>query len=289
MLGVRERLCFEISRRLIRPPERHTEDFDAYDAWRNDELAAQWRLFSDDEIRGKDVLDFGCGFGGLTFFVRGLDPKRVVGADIAQIGIDRCNAQLAKIGGDPRVEFRKSEVDRIPADDRSFDTILAFDCLEHIMQLEPILAEWKRVLRPGGKALVWWSPFRGPYGPHMEAVVPIPWAHLIFGERAMIGTAARIYDLEAFVPRAWNLDENGNKKPNLWRTYKSFKDWNFINELTERDLLALVKRAGLEVARLEPHSFQGSAIKRAVGSALVRIAPLREYMTSFYVLELRRP
>ena len=289
MLAIRERICFELSRRLIKPPNGNTQDWAAYDAWRNEELAEQWGYFSDDDVRGKDVLDFGAGFGGLALYLLGKDPKSIVGVDLAAYAMEQANERKKSVPHGERARFLASTVDRIPVEDASFDTILAFDCVEHIMQPEPILREWKRVLRPGGKVLIWWSPFLGPYGPHMEAVVPIPWAHLIFGEQAMIHTAARIYDSEVFTPRMWNLDENGKKKPNLWRTYRRFRDWNFINELTEKDFLALCGRVGLDVARLEPHSFQGSPLKRAIGSALIRVPPLRELMTSFYIVELERP
>jgi hypothetical protein len=42
----------------------------------------------------------------------------------------------------------------------------------------------------------------------------VPWAHYLFGQRAMFAAAASIYDDPAFVPRHWDLDEHGHKKPN---------------------------------------------------------------------------
>jgi len=56
------------------------------------------------------------------------------------------------------------------------DTLLAFDCLEHVMSPLPILQDWYRVLRPGGRCLIEWFPYKGPWGPHMESLIPIPWA-----------------------------------------------------------------------------------------------------------------
>ena len=85
------------------------------------------------------------------------------------------------------------------------------------MSPESILRDWFRVLRPNGRCLIEWFPFKGPGGPHMESLIPIPWAHVIFGERAMFRAAEMIYDLPEFVPRHWDLDERGKKKPNKWR------------------------------------------------------------------------
>ena len=94
-----------------------------------------------------------------------------------------------------------------------------------------ILRDWYRILRPGGRCPIEWFPYKGPWGPHMEALFPIPWAHVIFGERPMFRAAEMIYDSPDDVPRHWDLDENGNKKPNKWRAYSSFEEQGYINNL----------------------------------------------------------
>ena len=111
----------------------------------------------------------------------------------AQAGVLIKNAEaLERMDRKPSadVRFVEGNAEGIPVPDRSADTLLAFDCLEHVMEPEAILQEWHRVLRPGGKVLIEWFPFAGPYGPHMEALVPIPWAHILFGQRAMFEAQA---------------------------------------------------------------------------------------------------
>ena len=40
--------------------------------------------------------------------------------------------------------------------------------------------EADRVLRPGGWFLVHFHPWLGPYGTHLEDIIPYPWANAIF-------------------------------------------------------------------------------------------------------------
>lgn len=274
------------------PPAERTVDYGAYGDWRSSSLAQSWAAFSDVHINGKDILDFGCGDGPLSLFLaKEKRPRKILGVDISVTGIDRAKASLANIPfiEGINIDFALGSTERLPVPDQSFDTLLAFDCLEHVMSPGPILREWYRVLRPGGRCLINWFPYKGPWGPHMEALIPIPWAHVIFGERAMFRAAEMIYDLPEFVPRHWDLDEHGNKKPNKWRAWSSFKEQGYINELDVGTFQRQARDAGLQVARLELHSFGGSRIRRTVGRILMRMPVVGEYFVSFAIIELLRP
>jgi SAM-dependent methyltransferase len=176
----------------------------------------------------------------------------------------------------------------LPVPDASFDTLLAFDCLEHVMSPEAILKDWHRVLRPGGRCLIEWFPYKGPWGPHMEALIPIPWAHVVFGENAMMRTAEAIYDLPEFVPRHWDLDENGVKKPNKWRNWSSFLEQNYINKLDIPTFQRFAVNAGFKIDRFERHSFGGSAARKIAGNTLMNLPGIGEYFVSYVVIELIR-
>lgn len=293
MTDIRTRACFALSRRLIaRPPEERTVDYGAYGDWRNASLSRSWAAFSDSHVTGKEVLDFGCGDGQLTFFLgREKQPRRILGVDISADAIERAKRSLSSLAAHerPNIDFVLGSTEALPVPDQSFDTLLALDCLEHVMSLGSILRDWYRVLRPGGRCLIEWFPYKGPWGPHMESLIPVPWAHLIFGERAMFRAAEMIYDRPEFVPRHWDLDEHGNKRPNKWRAWSSFKEQGYINELDERTFLNLARSAGFEVARLERHSFGGSRMRQAMGRILMGMPLVGEYFVSFTIIELLRP
>jgi len=291
-MDIRTRLCFAISRRLMRSPAERTVDYGVYGDWRRESLSRSWSAFSDSHIAGKDVLDFGCGDGPLSLYLAvEKHPRRILGIDILPAAIERARAALAGAPVPPGVMigFELGSPDALPVLDRSFDTLLAFDCLEHVMSPGPILREWYRVLRPGGRCLIEWFPYKGPWGPHMEALIPIPWAHVVFGERAMFRTAEMIYDLPEFVPRHWDIDERCMRLPNKWRAWSSFREQGYINQLDVPTFRRLAQSAGFRLARMERHSFTGSAPRRLTGRALMHMPFVGEYFVSRVLIELQRP
>jgi SAM-dependent methyltransferase len=283
-------VCFGLSRLLMRAPATRTVDYGAYAQWRDASLTASWSHFSDASVAGRDVLDFGCGDGQLARFIADRkSPRSVIGIDLDRDAIALAREQSASRQGGSPLDFRVGGTDRMPLPDASVDTLLAFDCLEHVMSPRSILDEWFRVLRPGGRCLVEWYPYKGPWGPHMESLIPIPWAHVVFGERAMFRAAQRIYDLPEFVPRHWDLDDEGRKRPNKWRAWSSFDEQGYINKLDLASMRRLAREAGLAVVREELHGFGGPRWRRAIGKALMQVPLAGEYFVSFVVLELERP
>lgn len=291
-MGLRSALLFELSRRGLSKPSTRSVDYGVYQDWRRTHLAASWSAFAACDLRGKQVLDFGCGDGPLSLYLaHHHSPARIIGVDLDPIAVGRARAALAQRPGPPEVmvDFRQGAVDRIPLEDGSVDVVVAFDCLEHVMDPPSILREWRRVLRPGGRCLLEWFPYKGPWGPHMESLIPVPWAHVLFGQRAMFRAAERIYDLPEFVPRHWDLDAEGRKRPNKWRQWSSFKQQGYINELDVASLRRMVPQAGLQIARLERRSFSGSAMRRTLGKALMAMPVVGEYFVSYTCIELVRP
>ncbi|HHJ39019.1 MAG: hypothetical protein AXA67_11090 [Methylothermaceae bacteria B42] len=290
-MSFKAKICFELSKFLMPPPPEKTIDYGAYDAWRSESLSKSWKAFSNTALENKNILDFGCGDGQLSFFLASQGATRITGVDINQQAIDNANnkLKLLEIPKGTEINFKKSHTEKLPFDDNSFDLIVAFDCMEHIMMPGEILKEWYRVLKPGGKCLVEWYPYKGPWGPHMEALIPIPWAHVIFGEEAMFRAAERIYDLPEFIPRHWDLDENGNKKPNKWKAWSSFEEQKYINKLDISTFRQLCHEAGLNIDRLEHHSFSGSTIRQLAGKILMNLPFVGEYFISYTIIELRKP
>lgn len=289
-MDIRTELCFHLSRKLMRPPERRVAELSAYGDWRHTALSNAWSAFSDDYVTGKEVIDFGCGDGQLSLFLSATKhPRRIVGIDINPDAIDRARAALKDFPvDDVEIDFMLGDTESMPLPDCSADTLVAFDCLEHVMSIEPIFLEWHRVLHPGGHCLINWYPYKGPWGPHMESLIPIPWAHVLFGERAMFRAAEKIYDLPEFVPRHWDLDSCGNKKPNKWHAWSSFEEQGYINRLDIRRFQNLAHKVGFEIVRLDKHSFSGAAIRRLIGRTMMRLPLLGEYFVSYAVIELRK-
>jgi len=273
------------------PPLKKTIDYNVYDLWRSESLSKSWNAFKNADLTNKKVLDFGCGDGQLSYFLACKGVSQITGVDINQSAIDNANKKLSEfnVPEGVKINFTKGSIDGLPFNEESFDIIVAFDCMEHVMAPDAILKDWFRVLKSGGRCLVEWYPYKGPWGPHMEALIPIPWAHIIFGEKAMFRAAEKIYDLPEFIPRHWDLDKNGEKKPNKWKAWSSFEEQNYINKLDVSTFKKLCNDAGFKIERLEHHSFSGSFIRRLAGKTLMNLPFIGEYFISYTVFEIVKP
>lgn len=289
-MSLRGELCFRISKSLIKPPSAQVADAGRYSEWRVDEMVRSWSHFANEAVAGGDVLDFGCGDGPLSFHLaRTASPRSIIGVDLDKRAIARARAAIARQHSGRLAcipEFRVSEARRIRAEDSSVDAVLAFDCMEHVMEPATIMAEWRRVLRPGGRVLIEWCPFKGPWGPHMHNLIPIPWAHILFGERALFEAAERIYDDPDYVPRHWDYDEQGARRPNSWRNLRHFRDAGYLNQLDVAGFKRLADEAGFRITRLEPMPLGAAGAKRVAGQLLLALPIISEYATSFVVAEL---
>jgi len=55
--------------------------------------------------------------------------------------------------------IRNEDLTRLSFEDKSFDIVLSFECLEHVPNFDKAMKEMARVLKPGGK-MMWSVPFR---------------------------------------------------------------------------------------------------------------------------------
>ena len=93
------------------------------------------------------ALDIGAGDGRLT---AELSALKLSAADVSQIALDRARGRLG-----PDVEFVELEPDApLPIEDSRFDLVLLAETLEHVRDVQLLLSEIRRVLRPGGTLAV---------------------------------------------------------------------------------------------------------------------------------------
>jgi len=142
---------------------------------------------------GTSILDLGCGFGAYSFVLAG-EGWKCVGCDI---NIDYLRTAALKglpvVGADSALPFL----------DRSFDTVLIFEVLEHVADVEKLLAEAFRVARKNVLITV-------PNSENIEVMQEndVTYAHMLssdhlhFFEPASLEGLLRRYSKNIFIERS---------------------------------------------------------------------------------------
>jgi SAM-dependent methyltransferase len=195
-----------------------------------------------DAIRGKRVIDFGCGAGAEAIEMAG-HAAHVTGVEIQPALLEQARGRSRAL---PNCEFVERATE--PA-----DVIVSKDAFEHFSDPLAILKVMRSLLAPGGQILASFGPtWLHPYGGHLFSV--FPWAHLIFSEAALI---------------RWRADFKTDGAARFCEVDGG------LNGMTIARFERLVSEAGLLVDHLETVPIRGLRflrwrLFREFGSSLVR-------------------
>ncbi len=131
-----------------------------------------------EELRGKIVIDFGCGEGKETIELAQRGVKKLIGLDIRESALEaaRSNAAIAQLGD--LCQFTTQT-------NLKADVIVSIDAFEHFDDPAAILKMMDSLLTEDGRIIASFGPtWYHPYGGHLFSV--FPWSHLIFTEKALI-------------------------------------------------------------------------------------------------------
>jgi ubiquinone/menaquinone biosynthesis C-methylase UbiE len=103
------------------------------------------------------VLEVGYG-AGLFLPELARRSERVVGIDVHD-AVEEVEAMLRSVG--VRAELQRGSVFELPFAGDEFDAVVCMSVLEHLRELDAALGEMRRVLRPGGVAVLGF-PVRNP-------------------------------------------------------------------------------------------------------------------------------
>jgi SAM-dependent methyltransferase len=99
-------------------------------------------------VIGPRLLDVGVGTGrgSIPFARRGLD---VTAVDSSQAMLDECR----RLAGEAPMRLLQADATRLPAEDGEYDSVMSLNLMVHLPHWQSVLAEWARVVRPGGRIL----------------------------------------------------------------------------------------------------------------------------------------
>jgi len=97
-------------------------------------------------VAGGRVLDGACGTGYGTSLLRRAGADHVDGVDLSRESIEEARLLF----GGPGIAFRLADLLDLRVAGQSFDVVVSFESIEHVVDDSRYVAEMRRVLKPGG-------------------------------------------------------------------------------------------------------------------------------------------
>ena len=208
-----------------------------------------------DIVKGKRVLDVGCGFGYQAAALARDWNCDVTGLDLPRPVLMSNWPKMAALS--PRVRFVTE-----PPEGDVFDVVFSCSSFEHFEDPEGILRLMIERAAPGGRVVVAFAePWFSPHGSHMNSITRLPWVNLLFPESAVLSVRSKYRSDGA---TRYEEVEGG------------------LNRMTVAKFERIVKACGLPVERLNCHAVKGLPL-------VTRIPVLRELLTSAASCVLVKP
>jgi ubiquinone/menaquinone biosynthesis C-methylase UbiE len=217
------------------------------------------------DLLGKEVLEIGCGHGGISCYLASIGARKVVGIDLAADHFGYGQELSAKIsqasGRELPLEFLVGDARDLCFAEHSFDAVVADNLFEHVTDPEVLMRECFRVLRPGGHLVVpTFSSIMSKYGLHLKNGLRLPWLNLVLDEQTIVEAlqirVRRRPELKRIYP---NVDSH----PRRVRDVRRHGD---LNDITHGQFLELAGRVGFEVEMFRVHGTR-------LGRLITRLQP----------------
>ncbi|MCG8565778.1 MAG: class I SAM-dependent methyltransferase [Desulfobacterales bacterium] len=175
------------------------------------------------------LLDAGCGLGGTARILATNQKLQITGIDLAPVFIQAAQTFTRWCGLESKLEFHTGSITQMPFEDKCFDGIICQHILMNIEDKDRAVAEFFRVLKPGGRLIL-----HELYGSNDTPIhYPVPWA-----------AGPEISFLESWKEQEKRLEQAGFVQ-NSWQdlTSQGIAFWDHINEMAARAARAPKKKA----------------------------------------------
>jgi len=103
---------------------------------------------------GKRVLEVACGSGGVALRMAEHFGVSAIGVDFNESAVRAAANRAEGDAAQDRVVFQVADAnEKLPFPDESFDMLFCNDAINHLRDRGRVLADWRRLLRPGGRFL----------------------------------------------------------------------------------------------------------------------------------------
>ena len=144
-----------------------------------------WEAFggtvTESDLRDRDLLDVGCGWGGkAVWYAEHAGVRRVAGLDVpGTFDPEVARAFARERHVEEICEFTTGYAESIPYPDSQFDIAMMDDVLEHVDDPRAVLGECARVLRPGGVLIARFPSIRMIRAHHFDRAITLPGMHYL--------------------------------------------------------------------------------------------------------------
>jgi|GEM_PF-6068616 len=140
-----------------------------------------FKFLDSEDIKGKVILDIGCGYGWFENEIIKKHPKKIIASEISEADL----STIKKYITNPKIVFKKTSAIDLSINDGTIDTVVSWEVIEHIPDKteHKMFSEARRVLKPHGSFYLS-TPYKGFFSTLLD---PAWWliGHRHYNESAM--------------------------------------------------------------------------------------------------------
>ncbi len=202
--------------------------------------------------KGSKLLEFGCGTGNLAGLI-GQENYKVLGVDISDRFIEYSKEKF----GAPNINFQVVGFGQLPFPDKSFDCIYTCAVLEHCYDVDKIIQDFHRLLKPGGTLVIGTPNLISPFT--RASLVAKTW----MGKRKRY----HLYGTPSFLMKSiwYNIKKAFSSKPELLYVTPKYEGFDESDEdvtylSTHRDYLSMLKPLNYKILELARGDSKGGKL-----------------------------
>lgn len=238
-MSISETILYQLSKRDIFTLQYSDPCFDSADpnsetsrlAYAQHQFNSKIRNGLGMEAWEQNILELGCGHGGISAFLAVGGAASVTGIDIntadLEIAEKFCQDFAIKLGCKRLpVTFVEMSAEVLAFASASFDLVIADNLFEHVADIQKVMEQTKRVLRPGGYLLIPNVPsIYSKYGAHLKYGISVPWVNIFFSEKTIIAVMQRMAKDD---PKMYVFYPGLRSNPQRIRDVRKYRDLNYI-------------------------------------------------------------
>ncbi len=225
------------------------------------------------EVPEGEILDLGCGYGGMSAVLKENFPGKIIGVDMEKNALlsARDFVKHVKMIEKNEIRFVLGNAEDLPFRSHRFGLIYTVATMEHFESPEKVLRECRRVLTGNGRLFITFSPFYTYNGAHLFDFINIPWCHLFFPEKTLV--------------RVWK--KLSTEKPEMAKLNSAVDPNNDrltgINKISVRTFKKMIRHSELRVLKYKEKTFNSKICR-----ILQHLPLFKELLTTEITLTLTK-